>query len=425
MSRWASAIACILILASCDSSSEPVVPEFLASPDRQWSGGEITVTATGLALGNQAVVYADGAELEILDISSSEIRARLPSDVDGTLPITVELPSGVEYDAGAIEAYGFERTDWYPLSLRWIVYEWPVAVGAAVIGGYWGEPSGVAVIGLSTGAVSRFDGIHDPMMLHAPGMGGEPDEVYLSSSWNEVSAWRLTRPPVLLWQGRPIGQTWIHWRLGPDLWLQASDDNLRTETGVPPAGPFTEVEFLFAQFGGVTEVVSLPAQGRATVAAPWSRLDLPIFDLNTGEVAARVPGLHEAYSVIALEGVGSFLIGGRRDLSDFRLLEADPTSGAILRSEPLSGYGEALLADENRDLAYLLVAPEQVDDQPRDPPRIEIRSLTAFDLLGMMEIPALEYWYARLIADEEHLYLVLTENSGEATPVPVFRLLPP
>lgn len=424
MSRWIAIAASILLFSSCESSSEPAAPEFHVSPGGQWAGGEIEVTSTGLALGNQVVVYADSTELEILGVSSSDISARLPGNVNGQLSITVQASGDTEYDAGVIEAYGYDRTDSYPLSFRWMVYEWPVAVGAAVIGGYWGEPSGVAVIGLTTGAVSRFDGIHDPAKLHGPGLGGEPGEVYLSSSWNEVSAWRLTRPPVLLWEGRPIAQTWVHWRLGPDLWLQGSDDNLRTETGVPPEGPFTEVESLFAQFGGVTEVVSLPAEGRATVAAGWSRLDLPIFDLGTGEVVARVPGLHEAFAVVGLAEAGSFLIAGRTDLVDYRLLEVDPASGAILRAEPLLGYGTALLVDEDRELVFVLVEPD-LGNHPELLHRIEIRSLTSFALLGTMEIPTLDYWYARLTADEKHLYLVLTENSGGSTPVPVFRLLPP
>lgn len=434
-------IVALLVLAtiSCDEA-EPTAPEpaLRVHPSDQWAGGRIVVVSSNGRIEPTAVLTAGADTLEALAVEHDSAVALLPESADGVVEIALHQ-EGDTYDAGLVEVYGLLREHVYPVRFHRGLLPWPEAVGAAVIGGYreadraWG----LAVLGLSTGAVKRYPELFDAETYYHPALGPIPSEVYLGDGTDhDVDVYTLG-PQATFLRSLDLPCERFAARLSDDIWFAGWHHEMQTfRTDFESSTGGREYVESYVPVEDVHGLELIPHLDRGMVeanGAPWGP---PIVELSTGRVVAYgdPEQIWGNIAVATCPGENTFYVAGFRDRpGSTELFAVDALTGDVLRTHSIAervsprqahgAYWLDVVCDSRRHV-LLVSAPDIEKLLIVDPATFE--ELGRVDLAGRLpDFYGPVFSTAMAIGQEEGIaYTLFTNARDDGTLAFLFRLPP-
>lgn len=454
-------LALTLVLGHPGCADSPTVPDptqFSASPNEQWAGGPVTVTASGGAFEVGDVIARGSDTLAVVEGRVQSVALRVPADANGPTTLSVSR-AGRSLGDVVLEAYGFEGLRVYPGLMSDMISDFPVPNGVSVVArryeeGCCGDTGGGFVwIYPSTGQHRAFASTPDLADLFRVGVDPLVPEVYYEYRFGTESECVQESNCDLVHRARIVGGDlvdlgWVErpcnrWGCQPlvgDTWI-ALDGALTCQVVPTPNGE--TCEYINSDFNADDPLglEYLWSEDVALLLGPSIAIRI-----STGEKIYSVPEF--SYSVAVDETRGLFYLSARilERLDESMRVEIlavrgddgseERTFGLTLTcpgdsSGPTSCSEPDLAYDEARDLLYLLRS---------DTRTLEARDPVTFELLGQVALPVEvgDWYFARVLVDDftKHVFIVLASATlwdpgfgdyrpASGTPVVEIRLPPP
>ncbi len=391
-----TAIIATALLAACNSPPDGPSPpgEFVVSPARQWSGGELRITSTCLRDRPVVRVSVDSATIASVRADDTTLVLQLPPGPSGAVIVRVDA-----WEAGRVSRIGYRDSRTYQGGWISAIHQFPqgpVGLGLSDPGGR--EMQGVWNLSTETGFqfLPRF---------RSSGYGPGPSYRGLTvavfqDTTGMIGEWDLW--PTLRFVDTVRGVT-THQRLtaviGPEHYLLAFGNGL--------TGRFQGASKLYTPDDVTRGFISTTA-GRALVDGKAARV--PVFDIVAGDSAYTLPlrSIHGA--AFSREGARLYLSGTYGFGQPSVLLTVDPADGSVVAEDtlPPGTDGFDLALDLSESLLFLLArvdsAPSLLVLDTRTLRRIGVLTVPA-EQHGICEIDCLSY---RIGIDESRRTVYLT-----------------
>lgn len=436
-------IAALGLFACDDPPTAPPDPVRLsATPERQWAGAQVELSAAGFEFRETDVVELDGKPVAATPLSAALVRIGLPTTSDGIQEVRIRR-DGRTVAEGQVEAFGLQEYRTFPVRFWDIVSRVPSETGIQLAGR--GGDAGAsdrafAWIELSTGVHRTFeDAMGDPSHLYRIGVDPLSGDLYHEWTDGGVHRGRIVGGELvdLGWVARPC-QRWGCEPLFGDIWFKYDWPETCRVVETPDG---ESCELIAWDFGDDPQ--RLERLWSADVALLESFNVRSAFRISTGEIAyafgPETPNPYlGSFHLTTDEGRGLFYVGQSAREVDGRLerrvLALRGTDGSIARSFVVERDPEApvpydpprLGFDPVRDL-LLLYFEDTGSLELRDPVSFERRGEVSLadHPPGRLDLSALP-----VLVDPgaDRAYLVFAGDPAvpieRATSVAVIRLLP-
>ncbi len=425
MRRRLSPLCVGVALVACEQPNVPPARfDFAISPDRQWSGGIVTLRSAFFSGRDSLPLVLAGADTARLTrIDDSTVTFTLPVGPSGGVELALVNRQGTE-ELGAVDRVGQSgRVDLTPAPQVGLVATTrgtnPMFVGAAA------GPAGYEVVEVDpvTATAHLRPGLRTPGGYYGVGITYRPDRFLLRDSTDTLKVWQLWPTPQPV-SALPLFRTG-HLRLGAQMtdttWLFSQSHWTNT------VGP-TSLSFLPTE--DAWNLFISPRGDRVAMALVGTSLSgAPVFDALTGDTAFTAPAVGAVqWAEFSADGGVLYLLGAAHYqymLAD-SIYVLDATNGQRLgaRDLPDSLTALTLARDPTRDLLF-------VQGYRTCGPRVVVYQASTLTLLGEMAgggtiASCNNYtWSGSMAVDRvrQKLYL-LWVGGAEPAPLWTFDLLP-
>jgi hypothetical protein len=335
------ALGCLLMVVACSDGTDPGETRFTVSPATVWAGSELTVHSTMSTGGQGGPGFSlAGVQLNAQASGNNTWLVTVPTTASGAVVITAVM-NGDSTALDPVTVRGFSGSHQFETGVQSNLLVWAKDGDATAL-------TSDALNLLEVNATRSTITVHDSLM------GSPQFSVGPSQLDNAFVVWPVdsTRPEV--WSLAPTPQ-----RLAdvpetalPRMTMTFDDDRYLSGFG-------NGIWLNGAYFEGASEAeigVMSPTHDRATLRVDWDQNDVPVFDVATGTVAFRLPGIQSTEGVaFSPDGKLLAIAGGDScagcGVSHVQLLRA--SDGEVLHDTTLAVHAWGIAFDRSRPLLYV------------------------------------------------------------------------
>jgi hypothetical protein len=339
-----AATALVLFLAAaCSDTTNPASDgTFRVLDGTAWAGGDIVVRSTGFTGASTGPVFTlAGATLAARQTDDSTWTVTLPTTAAGTTAISVAV-NGRSTALNGISVRGFTATHDFDALLHETLLVWPLSGDAIALGS---DMTDVLQVNATTSELIRYDSL-GMRSLHSPGPTAVDGSFVV---WPVDSAtpqvWSLLPSPQKVADAPAASYSVM--LLAGDGYLKGYSNMLQVHGA---SGDYWE---------GASEVeggVMSPSHDRASIRVDWDRNEVPVFDVTTGAIVYRVPGVQSS-GAVAFSGDGQWLAvaGGKSCVycDSARVVFMRASDGEVMHDTTFSGHAWGVAFDRSRPLLYV------------------------------------------------------------------------
>lgn len=370
--RWL-AIGCLVMVVACSDATNPGDDgQFTVSPATAWAGGDVTIQSTGSLDNQEGPTFSlDGVELNAQAIGDDTWRVALPTTAAGSIVITaVAGDDSVALDPVTVR--GFTGSHQFETGILGNLLVWPRSGDATVL---TSDELNLLEVNATAGTIT----VHDLLM------GSTQFSVGPTPQDNAFVVWPADSATPEVWSLSPTLQ-----RLGavPE---NAAPRMTMTLGGSHYLSGFGNGIWLDgAFFEGVSEAesgVMSPTHDRATLRVDWDQNDVPVFDVATGAVAFRLPGIQSTEGV-AFSPDGTLLaVAGGDSCAECGLSHVQvvrTSDGEVLHDTTLAVHAWGIAFDRSRPLLYVGVDAADSEGGTAIRPGVLVLDSESFAQLGYL-----------------------------------------
>jgi hypothetical protein len=371
------AIGLLLAVVACSDATDPAGDsKFTVSPTTTWAGAELTIRSSRSIDGQGTPDFTlDGVALATRSTEGGTWLVTVPTTASGQVVITAVL-DGDSATLEPVTVRGFTGSHRFETGVQSNLLVWPGRGDGIVL-------TSDALNLLEVNATTNTITVHDSLMGN-PGFSVGPTPLD-----NAFVVWPAdsTTPEI--------------WSLSPELQRLASVP----ETALPNmtmtfdgnrylSGFGNSITLDGAYFEGVSESeigVMSPTHDRASLRVDWDQNDVPVFDVETGAVAFRLPGIQSTEGVeFSPDGTLLAVAGGDScaecGVSHVQLVRA--SNGEVLHDATIAAHAWGIAFDRFRPLLYVGVDVADSSGGSAMRPGVLVLDRDSFAQLGYLASPA-------------------------------------
>ncbi len=321
----------VALLAACaDNSGPDTGADFHVSPTRIWAGSDVLVQNRIFGDLEQAPVFrlADSV-LAARQVNDSTWTVTLPAWAAGQVMLKLALASGDTFTLDPVSVRGFTGAHDFSTLIFETVMVWPVGGDAVVLGG---DLMNLLEINATANTLVRLDSLMDWSAANFRGVGPteQNDEFLVWPHDSTMQRWKLLPSPELV-SPTTVSYARAAMQFGAGGLFVATNHEF-TVTGPGPS--YSE------QAEEVQGAVMSPSHDRASIRVNWDQAGVPVFDVGTGTIAYRIPGVQSSEGVaFSPDGQWLAVAGGTRcvNCDSARVVLVRASDGEVMHDTTFAG----------------------------------------------------------------------------------------
>lgn len=378
------------LAAACSDGTRPDSgTDFHVSPARTWAGSDVLVQQHLFTdLEQDPVFQLTDSVLDARKVNDSTWTVTLPVWATGQAMLKLALASGHTFTLDPIWVRGFAGTQEFSTTIFETLMVRPEARDAVVLGG---DGMNLLEINATRNTQVRLDSLLDwsAANLRGPGPTEQSDEFLVWPHDSTMQRWTLDPAPEQV-SATTVTYARAAMQFGQaGLFIATNHEFSVTGPGLSYSEGAEEVQ------GGVIS----PAHDRATIRVNWDQAGVPVFDVATGAIAYRVPGMQSSEgAAFSADGQWLAVAGGKSCVGctdSARVVVLRASDGTLVHDTTVAGAAWGVAFDRSRPLLYvgiLRVGTTYVDslEGPEIHPGVLVLDRDNFTRLGMLAPPLTE-----------------------------------